>query len=259
MPELPDLTVFAESLEELVLNRKIDAALYHKNKRLNVEPELFETALKGQKLTKVRRAGKELLFELSNGNSFSVHLMLSGGFKLCPKGEEVSSAVLTVDFDDGHSLVLFDPKGLASVSLNPDMARLAVDALDVTADYLEDRFKKEPRTIVKGFLIDQRVIAGIGNAYADEILWQAKISPKSIVGKIPKNVIAELVSSIHSVLKNATEYLRKNHHGMISGEVRDFLAVHNRKAKVSPSGAPIIVAQVASKKTYYTEEQTLYS
>ena len=89
-------------------------------------------------------------------------------------------------------------------------------------------------------------------------MWQAKISPKSLVGKIPKDVVAKLALAIPSVLKQATDYLRKHHPGITAGEVRDFLAVHNPKAKTSPSGGPIIVEQIASKKTYYTDEQILF-
>jgi formamidopyrimidine-DNA glycosylase len=259
MPELPDLTIFAESLQKLVLKKEISEAVYHKNKPLNVDPDVFCASLKNQKITAIKRVGKQLLFELGDGGKFLVHLMLSGGFKLCQTGEEASFPVLTITFNDGKSLVLYDPKGMVSIAVNPDLGRPVADALDVTADYLEDIFRKKPKAILKAVLIDQKVMAGIGNAYADEILWHAKISPKSIVGKIPKNVITKLVSSIHSVLKDATEYLRKHHPGMISGEIRDFLSVHNPKLKASPSGSAIIVEQVASKKTYYTEEQTLYA
>jgi formamidopyrimidine-DNA glycosylase len=259
MPELPDLTVFAESLSGLVLNKKISDAVYHKKKRLNVDPEAFAAALRGRKIVGLRRVGKALLFELDSGDSFLVHLMLSGGFKVCSKDEEVPSAVMTVNFEKGESMVLFDPRGLATVTANPKLDGTAVDALDVTKDYLEGLFKKNPEMTIKELLIDQKVIAGIGNAYSDEILYYAKISPKSVVGKIPGKALPQLVSAIHQVLKTATDYLRKNNPGMMSGEVRDHLAVHKPKAKLSPSGAAIISEQVAAKKTYYTEEQILYS
>jgi len=259
MPELPDLTVFAESLSGLVLNQKISDALYHKKKRLNGDPEAFAAALKGRKIVRLSRVGKALLFELDSGDSFMVHLMLSGGFKVCRKNEEVPSAILTVIFDNEQAMVLFDPRGLAIVTANPKLDGTVVDALEVTQDYLKGLFKKRPEMTIKELLIDQKVIAGIGNAYSDEILYCAKISPKSIVGKIPEKVLPQLISAIHQVLKTATDYLRKNHPGTMSGEVREHLAVHKPKAKLSPSGAAIISEQVAAKKTYYTEEQILYS
>jgi formamidopyrimidine-DNA glycosylase len=259
MPELPDLTVFAESLSEQVLKQEILDAVYHKKRRLNVDPEEFARTLKKRKIVKLSRVGKALLFNLDNGERFLVHLMLSGGFKMCQKNEEVASAILTVVFAHGQSLVLFDPRGLATVTWNPKLDEVAVDALNITKDYLEDLFKQKPELTIKELLTDQKLIAGIGNAYSDEILYSAKISPKSIVGKIPKKAVPQLISAIHQVLTTATDYLRKNHPGMMSGEVRDHLAVHKPKVKHTSSGAAIISEQVASKKTYYTEEQILYS
>jgi formamidopyrimidine-DNA glycosylase len=142
--------------------------------------------------------------------------------------------------------------------MNPDLNERAVDALDVTTEYLQLCFDKKQRINIKAFLLDQQIIGGIGNAYSDEILWHAKISPKSIVGGIPAEVVDRLAHSIKTVLTNAVEYLRKNHSGILSGEVRSFLAVHNPKIKTSPTGYPVIIEQIASKKTYYTEEQVLY-
>jgi formamidopyrimidine-DNA glycosylase len=257
MPELPDLTVFAESLHKLVRNKEIREAVYHRTKRLNVEPEAFSRALQGHKIAEVARVGKALLFKLDSGDSFLVHLMLSGGFKGVMKGDEVPSAILTVSFSDGQSLVLFDPRGLATITMNPDLEGGAVDALEVTRENLDVLIEKKPKVTIKELLIDQSLIAGIGNAYSDEILWHAKISPKSIAGQIPEKARAQLVTAIHEVLKNATDYLRKTP-GLMSGEVREHLAVHNPKAKQSPSGAAILTEEVAKKKTYYTEEQVFY-
>ena len=258
MPELPDLTIFAESLRELVLGKQIDEVAYEKKQQPNVDPDILRATLKGQKITAVERVGKELLFKLGSGDNILIHLMLTGGFKFCPRNEKVPFAVLTLAFKDGQALAAFDPKGWMKIALNPDLSGRAPDALDVSADDLQEMFKKKPKAILKPFLLDQQLIAGIGNAYADEIMWNARISPKSVVGRIPKDAVDTLTASIKSVLGNAVSYLRKNHSGMISGEIRDFLAVHNPKAKASPSGSPVIIEQVASKKTYYTAEQHLF-
>ena len=258
MPELPDLTIFAESLQKQVRDKEIIDAVYHKRKRLNVDPDVFHDALKKRKIIEVSRAGKALLFELDSCDSFLIHLMLSGGFKVVPKNEEVPSAVLTVSFEDGRSLVLFDPRGLATVTLNPELENTAVDALKITRGYLEKMVQKKPNLTIKELLIDQSAIAGIGNAYSDEILWQAKISPKSVAGKIPEKALDQLVPAIHQVLATAIDYLRETNPGMMSGEVREHLAVHKPRAKQSPSGSAIKTEQVDNKRTYYTEEQVEY-
>lgn len=258
MPELPDLTVFAESLTQLVVGKKITAAHYHRTSRLNVDPGQFSAALRDQKIEAVRREAKGLLFTLDSGDRLFVHLMLSGGFQMVAAGEPVSFAVMTLDFEGGTSLVLFDPRGLATVTLNPKPAKAALDALQVTEEYLRELFLKKPKVTVKECLIDQGAIAGIGNAYSDEILWEAKVAPKSLAGRLPDQAIAQLATAIPKVLREATDYLRENHAGMISGEFREHLAVHRPRTRSAPTGAAIKNEMVGSKKTYFTDEQVLY-
>ena len=115
------------------------------------------------------------------------------------------------------------------------------------------------RAIVKNVLLDQKVIRGIGNAYADEILWDAGISPFSISNKIPTASIKALVKSIKHVLEHAEKQIKKTNPDIISGEVRDFLLIHNAKKDKSPSGAAILQKTAGGRKTYYTDEQELFS
>lgn len=258
MPELPDLTIFVESLQKIIINREITGALFHKKPRLNISSSNFNNRLKDRKIIRITRIGKEILFSLDSGDSFSVHLMLSGGFAVAGEDREISFTVMTLNFKDTGSLFVIDPKGWVKINMNPDLNVRALDALDVTSEYLQTSFEKKQRMNIKAFLLDQQIIGGIGNAYSDEILWHARISPKSVVGGIPPEVAVRLADSIKTVLVNAIEYLRKNHTGILSGEVRNFLAVHNPKIKTSPTGYPVLVEQIASKKTYYTEEQVLY-
>ena len=106
--------------------------------------------------------------------------------------------------------------------------------------------------------MDQHVIRGIGNAYADEILWDAGISPFSAGNKIPPEKIKTLVKSIKKVLKDAEKKIKKTHPNLISGEIRDFLVLHHSKLKKSPTGAIIETGEINKRKTYYTNEQVLY-
>lgn len=78
------------------------------------------------------------------------------------------------------------------------------------------------RTNIKNLLLDQKVIRGIGNAYADEILWHARISPLSVCNKIPDEKIKAIAKSIKTVLHKAIKHICKSHPQIISGEVRDF-------------------------------------
>ncbi|WP_447979628.1 hypothetical protein [Candidatus Nitrospira bockiana] len=106
--------------------------------------------------------------------------------------------------------------------------------------------------------MDQAIIRGIGNAYADEILWHARISPKSAVGRIPDRLVEELLRSIRRVLTEAIEEIKRKSPDSISGEVRGFLRVHNPRRSVSPTGYQIMKENMGSRITYFTEEQVLY-
>ncbi|HKN85987.1 MAG TPA: hypothetical protein VJV04_03925 [Nitrospiraceae bacterium] len=126
------------------------------------------------------------------------------------------------------------------------------------AAYLRRKIAERRRKEVKAFLIDQSILRGIGNAYVDEILWQARTAPKSVVGKIPDHVVDNLLTSIRSVLIDAIENIKQEKPETFSEEVRGFLRVHNPKRSVSPTGHRIMTEQVASRITYFTEEQVLY-
>ncbi len=104
-------------------------------------------------------------------------------------------------------------------------------------------------------MLREVIIRGIGNAYADKILWMAGIAPASHCDKIPDKKIESLNEAIKSVLRDAEEQIKKTDPDLISGEIRHFLKVHNSKKSHSPMGDKIKIAQLNSRKTYYTDEQ----
>ena len=111
---------------------------------------------------------------------------------------------------------------------------------------------------MKPFLIDQSILRGIGNAYVDEILWHARIAPRSTVGRVPDHVVDNLLTSIRTVLTDAIEEIKRRKPKTISDGVREFLRVHNPKRSESPTGHRIMTERVASRITYFTQEQVLY-
>lgn len=260
MPELPDLTVYAENLRKGLVGKRIEKGEYHGRGRLNVAAGELAAAVAGAEVTAVERAGKQVTFRLGNGNTLKVHLMLTGGFDLTSSSavKEVRYPVLTLLFADSTALAVADEKGWASVTLNPAAEKEAPDALEITEEELQRLCARKPRTMIKALLLDQALIGGIGNAYADEILWAARISPKSPAGKLPPEAVRALAEAIPAVLNDAVAELRRRHPDMVSGEYREFLKVHRPELKTSPTGARIIKENVQSKRTYYTEEQLLY-
>ncbi|HYF31547.1 MAG TPA: DNA-formamidopyrimidine glycosylase family protein [Chitinophagaceae bacterium] len=257
MPELPDLQVFSQNLQKKLAGKKVKKVVIGNAKKLKASANMLKKSLEKQVVKKVYREGKELHFQFGNGDVLGLHLMLKGRLYLFEGKNEQKYTIIELQFDDGTGLALTDFQGQATPTLNPE-EREAPDALSTAVNYSFLKKALQTKATIKNLLLDQHVIRGIGNAYADEILWKAGISPFSIANKIPDNKIKSLASAIKSVLKNAEKQIRKSDPDIISGEVRDFLDIHNSKKKSSPTGATIEHAVVGSRKTYYTKEQELY-
>ncbi|MBD1367096.1 Fpg/Nei family DNA glycosylase [Mucilaginibacter sp. ZT4R22] len=258
MPELPDLQAFSRNLDKKLAGKTVKEVIIHNAKKLNVSEKELQAKLEKQKLEEVYRDGKELYIKFSEGDILALHLMLHGKLFLFEGKNDNKYSIIELVFTDDSGLVLTDFQGIATPTLNPE-EKEAPDAVDDKAGfrYLKERLGKT-KTNVKTVLLDQKIIRGIGNAYADEILWDAGISPFSVSNKLPEDKIKDLVKSIHSVLKDAEQQILKSNPDIINGEVRDFMNIHNSKKKHSPKGAPILIKE-GTRKTYYTEEQTLYS
>lgn len=257
MPELPDLQAFSHNLTKRLKGKTLKEIIVTESKKLNVpEKELKET-LEGRELEKIERAGKELHARFEGGHSLGLHLMLHGGLSLYKDGdEEPKFKIITLKFDDGINLSLTDFQKAATPTLDPKESNVP-DALEVTAKYLSEKLAKT-KTPVKTVLMDQKILRGIGNAYADEILWDAKISPFSASNKLPAEAVKKLTASVKSVLEHAEKEILKASPDIISGEVREFLIVHQPRKKTTPQGKAIQQAEVGSRKTYYTDEQELF-
>jgi len=255
MPELPDLNVFARNLDKKLAGKKIEKIGVENKSKLRVPVSQLQKEIEGSKLKKVYREGKELHFEFSNGNILGMHLMLKGNLHLEARQK---NTIVEMHFNDDDVLTLTDYQGVANIALNP-VVKESPDALSdkVAYKFLKEKLS-EKRTNIKTFLLDQNIIRGIGNAYADEILWEARIHPESVCNKIPDDKIRALAKEIKSVLKDAEKQILKINPDIISGEERSFLKIHNSKKKESPTGEKIHNKMLNSRITYYTDEQELY-
>ncbi len=259
MPELPDLQVFSRNLQQQIAGKKVKYIAVAVPSKVSPEEKKLQKALKNLTLLNVKRVGKELHFEFDEQEVLGIHLMLNGELHLYEEEEQPKYCILEITFMDGLKLALTDFRKMARVTLNPKSSS-APDAIadEIDVDFFKNLFKNKSGTI-KNILLDQKVIRGIGNSYADEILWAARISPFSLADKIPEAKIKTLVKSIKSTLVTAEEELLQAHPDIISGEYREFLKIHSPKLKESPTGAAIIVEKVGSRKTYYTNEQEYFS
>ena len=258
MPELPDLQVFSANLTKQLKGLTVAGVEVPVTKKLNVTKAKLKGALEGASIKSVSRVGKELHIIFDNDNVLALHLMLHGALYLFEGKELRKHTIIALLFDNGSGIGLTDWQGMATPTLNPE-EKAAPDALskEITLAFLKKIL--QTKSTIKNVLLDQKIIRGIGNAYADEILWDARISPFSVSNKIPDEAISALLKSIKEVLTNAEKQIKKENPDIISGEVRDFLLIHNSKKKESPDGSPILQKTAGGRKTYYTEEQQLYS
>lgn len=254
MPELPDLQVFSYNLTKLFKDKKLEKIKV--SGKANVPEKQLQDTLGGLELDKVVRAGKQLHFEFKGGHALGMHLMLHGQLYVFEYKNENKFTVAELLFEGGNGLALTDFQKAANVALDPETSDVP-DALDADVKYLTEKLNKT-RTPIKTVLIDQKVLRGIGNAYADEILYDAKLSPFSASNKIPAEKVKELSKSIKEVLEYAEKQILKTHLDIISGEVRDFLQVHQPKKKTTPKGEAIHQKEVGGRKTYYTDGQELF-
>jgi formamidopyrimidine-DNA glycosylase len=259
MPELPDLQVFSRNLTRALKGETLERVELSASRKVDVSEKELDQALKGKKLAEVSRVGKQLCFDFGKDAQLFMHLMLHGKLILQDQSEEPPKYVIADLWLGKKVLYLTDFQKAAHLLLNPQGSQ-AVDALsdELTPKWLVGKLEKS-RAKIKSLLMDQKVIAGIGNAYADEILWKARINPESIAGKIPADVVKTLSSTIGKVLTDAEKAIVKEHPDIIAGEIRDFLEIHNSKKEKSPGGAKILTATVGGRKTYYTQEQKLYN
>jgi len=262
MPELPDLHIFSENLKKRILDKPISSVTVYNTRKIPT-PDFYRQKITGTSIRDIVRDGKELFFLLANENCFSVHLMLSGKFFIGnqEEAEKIKSKILGLDFEIINQIfVISDIQNLCKVSLNPKPSG-APDVMSkkFTFAYFSGGIKRNEWRNIKSLLIDQSFARGIGNAYVDEILWKADISPESVSGKIPDEKLRDLYEAIPFVLNDAIENIMRISPDIISGEERSFLRVHNRNKEFTDEGDKIIVKTIAEKTTYFTEKQKKYT
>lgn len=262
MPELPELEVLKELLERRVVGREITAVHVLRPGVLRIVGTPVET-LNGNSFGEVSRRGKHLVLSVNRGLHMVIHLMTAGRLVISRSNTRATKATsLMVAFSDGDDLRLIengpvklvrvhmvkDPlqvKGIAQQGIEPLSSALTVDVLgDLMAGH---------RRQAKRLLTDQKTIAGIGSAYADEILFDAKISPVRYVNTLCSMEIEQLCRSITKVLQNAIEQIRiRIGDSLFTDEIRDFMQVYKRTGQAClVCGTEIAEIRYANTRTYY--------
>lgn len=257
MAELPDLTVFAQILTSRFAGKILKQVEVKVAKKLKVPVNELQKAIEGKKLDEVVRYGKTLQFKFSGKQVLGLHLMLRGELELLEKDANLPRhSVMAFHFNSGGGFVVVDILKQATPTLNP-VSVSAPDALDISERDFAALLGKRKK-IIKEVLMDQKAIRGIGNSYADEILWDARVSPMSIASALPNKVVGTLYHSMTTVLKEAIAVIAKENGDELRGELRDFMKVHGARIEKSPTGAKVKSEKIGGRSAYFTDEQKIY-
>ena len=255
MPELPDVTIYLENLERRVKGHRLLAVrLFNPFLLRTAVPAIGEAS--GKTVTGLSRLGKRIVFHLEGDLHLVLHLMIAG--RLHWEGKKTRNTLAIFEFDGGTlSLTEAGTKRRASLHLVQGEAALramdpgGVEVLEVDLAGFASRLKGENHTL-KRALTDPRLFAGIGNAYSDEILHRARLSPVGLTKDLSEEATERLYEATRSVLREWTERLRTESFPEKVTAFREGMAVHGRYGKPCPvCGAPV-------QRIVYAENETNY-
>jgi formamidopyrimidine-DNA glycosylase len=262
MPELPDLTVYLETIGARTIGEPLERARVASPFLVRtVDPPL--RAVEGKRVLGLRRVGKRIVFALEDDLFVVVHLMISGRFRWKERGAPVPGKVglAAFDFPKG-TLVLTEASSKKRASLHVVRGEAALHALDpggveplaITRAQFKEALVRESHTL-KRALTDPHLFAGIGNAYSDEILHRARLSPARLTRQLDDAELARLHDATLAVLREWTERLRVEAAGEVPDKVtafHDAMAVHGRYGKPCPDcGARVQRIRYADNESNY--------
>jgi formamidopyrimidine-DNA glycosylase len=262
MPELPDVTVYIEALNERILNQPIQKIRIGSPFVVrSFDPPIREA--EGKKVLVIRRLGKRIVFELEDNLFLVVHLMIAGRFHWKPKGAKIARRYGQAAFDFPNGTLILSEAGTkkrASIHLVRGEAALqehdpgGLEVLDGSLEQFRDALTRENHTL-KRALTDPHLFSGIGNAYSDEILHRARLSPIRLTQQMTITEIETLYCAIGESLNDWVERLRKERGSGFPEKVTAFrpdMAVHGKYRKPCPvCGSPIQRIVHADNETNY--------
>jgi formamidopyrimidine-DNA glycosylase len=255
MPELPDVTVYIEALAQRIRGARLEQVrLFNPFLLRTAVPPIAST--EGKRVTGLRRLGKRIVIELEGDLFLVLHLMIAG--RLHWEGKKTRSTLAQFEFDAGTlSLTEAGSKRRASLHLVEGEAALraldpgGIEVLEADLQQFASRLRAENHTL-KRALTDPRLFSGIGNAYSDEILHRARLSPIALTASLSEEEVRTLYEATRSVLQEWVRRLRTEGFPEKVTAFRPEMAVHGRYGEPCPvCGAPV-------QRIVYAENETNY-
>jgi formamidopyrimidine-DNA glycosylase len=262
MPELPDITIYIEALARRIVGETlVDVRIRTPFLLRSVDPPI--SAASGKRVMALRRLGKRIVIALDGELFLVLHLMIAGRLKWMPAGAKPAGKIALAAFDfDSGTLILTEAGTTRRASLHlvhgeaslAPFARGGLEVLDATLAEFAARLIAENHTL-KRALTDPRLFSGIGNAYSDEILHRARLSPLTLTRRLDGDGIARLFDATRATLTEWTERLRAETGDGFPAKVtafRDGMAVHGRYGKPCPvCSTPVQRIRYADNETNY--------
>ncbi len=262
MPELPDITVYIESLAGRIVDSPIERIRIASPFLVrSVDPPI--SAAEGKIVAGIRRIEKQIVWELENELFLVFHLMVAGRFHWKPRGAKTGGKINLAAFDfPSGTIMLTEASAKKRASLHvvkgeeglAAFCRGGLEIMTASPEEFRDALMREHHTL-KRALTDQRLFSAIGNAYSDEILHRAGISPLQLSHKLSDEEIGRLYTAARSILREWIERLRVESGGKFPEHVTAFrpeMAVHGKFGKPCP------VCGTAVQRIVYAENESNY-
>lgn len=280
MPELPEVETVRRGLSALIVGRTVASVTHDTPKGFPNAAADVETFLIGATITDIRRRAKVLLIDLSTDYTLVIHLKMTGqlvfrGEKMFGAGHPNASLIgelpdrstrVTLTFTDDSHLYFNDQRKFGWMKLMPRLEVPNIDFMkkvgpepleaEFTPEAFAQRFARRAKTSIKAALLDQSVVAGVGNIYADESLWGAKIHPQRLVGSITPDEFTLLYTELRAVMNKAIEKGGSTDKNYVNAEGKrgsylDFARVFRREGQACPRcGTTIIKFKAAGRGTH---------
>ena len=283
MPELPEVETVVRGLNRLILKKKITQVKHDWPKSFpNLEKDVNDFMI-GAEISKVQRRGKAIIIKLNNGWALVTHLRMTG--QMVYRGEENwgaghpnddflndlpnKSTRVEIDFEDQTKLFFNDQRKFGYMKLLPEpeveelsfFQKLGPEPLEdnFTVEIFKERLLKKKNSLIKPTILDQSVIAGVGNIYADEALWRAKIHPETRIKDFLNVDFKNLHESIRFVMNKSIEKGGSTDRNYVNadglrGNYLEYAAVYHKNGQpCKRCGTEILKIRVGGRGTHFCE------
>lgn len=266
MPEVVEIDFLKNEVKNILKNKKVTEAFINKEVISNITSSLFNEELKGKTLLNTRRYGKILIIDFSKDTSLMIHFLLTGFLKTVNKSESYV-AQAGIIFEDGIALTVNGIMAGGFIRLlkkseiqnDESIKKLGIDVLGKDFDYecFSCIIKENEKITIKEILINQEIIAGLGNAYSDEILFNANVYPARKCSSLRKTEIEKIYKSIFQIIEEAKGYggaseLGFTHLDGSKGSFHKHFKVHKREGlNCIVCGTKINTIKIKGRTSYY--------